>query len=61
MAQRLHYYKSMSRDESVLVNQGFAAFQAYMIANLPAVEVLDAAATKRENAINVETVRPVKR
>ncbi len=51
----------MNREESVLVNQGFAAFQAFMIANLPAVEVLDAAAAKRENAITVETVKPAKR
>ncbi len=51
----------MSRDESVLVNQGFAAFQAFCIANLPAVEVLDNAAAKREAAINVETVKPAKR
>ncbi len=51
----------MSRDESVLVNQGFAAFQAFMIANLPAVDVLEAATAKREAAINVETVRPVRK
>ncbi len=51
----------MSADEKVLVSQGFAAWQAFVIANLPAVEAVEAQVAKREAAITVETVKPGKR